>query len=106
MRKAERLECRRKFLLRFSRLILNDTQYDDITYEMPQRNLNNDSIITIIVTRGSYYCKVSWDLREISHPTNIQNQNKLIRCRLDDMLWDIGELKKENARHPDRLNKK
>ena len=92
MRKAERLELRRKFLLRFSRLILGDKQYDDVTYEIPQRNLS-DSVITVIIVRGSYYSKVSWDLREIL--ANIRKQNRLIRCRLDNALWCIADLEEE-----------
>lgn len=104
MKKAERLECRRKFFLCFSRIILNDKQYDDITYKIPRRDLDDSSVITIIVLRGSYYSRVSWDLREIL--ANATKQNMLVRCRLDDMLWDIRELEKENPSPPDRLNKK
>ncbi|MCK5610941.1 hypothetical protein KAR91_54215 [Candidatus Pacearchaeota archaeon] len=103
MKKAERLECRRKFLFRFSRLILSDEQYDDIAYDIPRRDLDNSSVITIVIVRGPRYYKLAWDLREISHPVNIkgQNPNKLIRCRLNDALWHMKDLEEE-----DRLNKK
>ncbi len=106
MRKAERLECRRKFLLHFSRFILSDTQYDNLVYTMPQRDLDNGSIITVEIIKGLYWSRVSWHLREIL--ANIKKQNKLIRCRLDDALWDMEELEKETVARckASRLNKK
>ncbi len=106
MKKAERLECRRKFLLRFSRFVLSNIRYDNLVYTIPQRDLDNGSIITVEVIKGLYWSRVSWHLREIL--ANPKKQNELIRCRLDDALWSIKALEKENAARckARRLNKK
>lgn len=91
-------EIRRKFLLRFSQFILSDKQYDDLSFEIPQRKRHINSPIIIIVSNGTIWADVSWSLEEIIHPGNAgnQKQNCLIQCKFEEMLQSMKELEKES----------
>lgn len=106
MTETEQIECRRVFLIRFSQFILNNKQYDDLSFEIPQRKRHPNSPIIVIVTNGTIWSDVSWSLEEITHPGNAgdQKQNRLIQCKFEDMLLSRKEIEKLEKELEDENN--
>ena len=95
MTKPERLEYRRKFLLRVAQFLLSETRYDDMSLELPSVTPNSDTVITVILRGKIAYTQVSWDLTEITYNLSEEYRSRLILTRIEDAIFAMDDMIKE-----------
>ena len=91
------MKIRRVFLLRVSRIILTEAQYDAFSFNVPRRD-ENSIFVTVSIGRGNILNHAFWDRQEICHHQNNNEfaKDQLIRYRLQDTILNMNQRRRNN----------